>query len=59
MKKGKTPKAGKASSDRPEEQKKTSLVLPATLHRKARIRAAQDDTDFRSVVIAALERYLG
>ena len=41
-----------------EDLKKTTLVLPADLHRRARIRAAEMDTDLRSIVIAALEEYL-
>jgi hypothetical protein len=41
-----------------EGKKKTTIVIPADLHRRARIRAAETDTDFRSIVIRALEEYL-
>ena len=41
-----------------EEDKKTTVVIPADLHRRARIRAAETDTDFRTIVIRALEEYL-
>jgi hypothetical protein len=37
---------------------KTSLHLPEALWRAARIRAAEDRSDLRTVVIAALESYL-
>ncbi len=43
---------------KPGPGKKTTIILPADLHRRARIRAAEDDTDFRSIVIEALERFL-
>lgn len=41
-----------------ETDVKTSVFLPAMLHRKARVRAALDDTNLRTVIIAALEAYL-
>lgn len=41
-----------------EVLKKTTLVLPVDLHRRARIRAAELDTDFRTIVIRALEEFL-
>jgi hypothetical protein len=41
-----------------ERLKKTTVVLSAELHRRARIRAAELETDFRTVVIRALEDFL-
>lgn len=41
-----------------EDRVKTTLWLPRPLWRKAKIRAIDDGTDLRSVVIEALERYL-
>jgi hypothetical protein len=41
-----------------EKTRKTSLELPDALWRAAKIRALDDHTDFKSVVIAALEAYL-
>jgi hypothetical protein len=41
-----------------EENRKTTIEIPADLHRRARIRAAETDTDFRTIVIRALEEYL-
>lgn len=38
--------------------KKTTIVIPAEIHRRARIRAAETDTDFRTIVIRALEEFL-
>jgi hypothetical protein len=38
--------------------RKTSIELPDALWRAAKIRAMDDHTDFKSVVIAALEAYL-
>ena len=40
------------------ETMKTTVVLPAPLWERARIRAIEERTDFRSVVIKALEAYL-
>ena len=40
------------------ETVKTTVVLPAPLWERARIRAIEERTDFRSVVIKALEAYL-
>jgi hypothetical protein len=37
---------------------KTTVDLPEALWRAAKIRALDEHTDLRSVVIAALERYL-
>jgi hypothetical protein len=37
---------------------KTTIVLPKDLWRSAKIRAIDDGTDFRSVVIAALEAHV-
>jgi hypothetical protein len=42
----------------PEKIRKTSLELPDSLWRAAKIRALEEGTDFRSVVIAALTAYL-
>ena len=41
-----------------EASVKTTVELPQTLWREAKIRALDEGTDFRRVVIAALERYL-
>ncbi|MEX1243410.1 MAG: hypothetical protein WEB59_02000 [Thermoanaerobaculia bacterium] len=41
-----------------ERLKKTTVVLSADLHRRARIRAAELETDFRVIVIRALEEFL-
>ena len=41
-----------------EQLKKTTILLPLELHRRARIRAAELDTDFRVIVIRALEEFL-
>lgn len=41
-----------------EQTKKTTIVLPVDLHRRARIRAAELDTDLRTIVIRALEEFL-
>jgi hypothetical protein len=38
---------------------KTTVELPPDLWRAAKIRAVDDRSDFRAVVIAALEAYLG
>ena len=37
---------------------RTTLELPAELWQAAKIRAVEDRTDFRSVVVAALQSYL-
>ena len=37
---------------------KTTIELPADLWRRARIRALDERTDFRRIVIGALEAYL-
>lgn len=42
-----------------ETQKKTTVEIPADLWRSAKVRALDDETDFRTVVIRALEAYLG
>lgn len=41
-----------------EETIRTTLELPTELWRAAKIRAVEERTDFRSVVIAALSGYL-
>lgn len=41
-----------------EGVKRTSLDLPLSLWKAVKVRAAQDNTDFRSLVIRALEAYL-
>lgn len=38
--------------------RKTTIVLPEALWRRARLRAAETDTDLRTVVIQALELFL-
>ncbi len=38
--------------------KKTTITIPRTLHRAARIKAAQEDIRLRDVVIRALEWYV-
>jgi hypothetical protein len=42
-----------------EGVKRTSLDLPLSLWKATKVRAVEDNTDFRAVVIAALEAYLG
>lgn len=41
-----------------KKSKKTTIVIPEDLWRRARVRAAETDRDFRSVVIEALEQLL-
>ena len=41
-----------------ETDKKTTIVIPAGLWRRARVRAAETDADFRTVVIEALAAFL-
>ena len=41
-----------------EPRVKTSLQVPVGLWKAVKIRAAEQRTDFRSIVIAALESYL-
>ncbi len=43
----------------PEEIKRTSLDLPLALWKRVKIRAVEEGTDFRNLVIRALEQYLG
>lgn len=43
----------------PEDVKRTSLDLPLALWKRARVKAFEEGTDFRSFVIRALEQYLG
>ncbi len=38
---------------------KTTVLLPEQLWREAKVRAVDDRTDLRGVIIAALEAYLG
>ncbi len=42
-----------------EPTMKTSLELPEKLWREAKIRALDDHSNFKNVVVAALEAYLG
>lgn len=42
----------------PEGGVKTTIVLPADLWERAKMRTITERTDLRSVVIAALEAYL-
>lgn len=42
-----------------EGTKRTSLDLPLSLWKATKVRAVEENTDFRAVVIAALEMYLG
>ncbi len=41
-----------------DEKAKLTVEIPRDLWRRAKIRAAETDTDLRSVVIAALEAFL-
>jgi hypothetical protein len=41
-----------------DKDKKTTIVIPRELWRRARVRAAEEDTGFGTVVIRALESYL-
>ncbi len=52
-------KTMKQSNHSKEEQRmKTTVEIPQELWREAKIRAMDEGTDFRTVVIAALEAYL-
>jgi hypothetical protein len=42
----------------PEEIKRTSLDLPLSLWARAKAQAIHERTDFRSIVVKALERHL-
>jgi hypothetical protein len=42
-----------------EESKRTSLDLPLSLWKRVKVRAVEENRDFRSLVIRALEDYLG
>jgi hypothetical protein len=42
----------------PEEIKRTSLDLPLALWKSVKVQAIEEGTDFRSLVIRALEAYL-
>jgi len=44
--------------DQDQEMVKTTIVISRDLWRRARIRAAHEDADFRTVVIQALEEFL-
>ena len=50
----------KKAKDRGSEEPrvKTSLQVPEDLWKAIKIRAAEERTDFRSIVIAALEAYV-
>lgn len=39
-------------------EKKSTIVIPEALWRRVKIRAMDERTDFRRLVIKALERYL-
>jgi hypothetical protein len=41
-----------------DKVRKTSIELPEALWRAAKIRAMDERTDFKAIVIAALEAYL-
>jgi hypothetical protein len=41
-----------------KELVKTTIAIPRELWRRARVRAAEEDADFRTVVMRALEMYL-
>lgn len=41
-----------------QEMVKTTILIPRELWRRAKVRAAETDADFRTVVIQALEAYL-
>jgi hypothetical protein len=41
-----------------EQTKKSTVDLPLTLWRAAKIRAMDEDTDLRAVIIKALDAYL-
>ena len=47
-----------AKKETKETSVKTTVDLPQSLWREAKIRALDEGTDFRRVVIAALESYL-
>lgn len=53
------PAVTKARSNEPREPIKTSIELPGDLWREAKIRAMDDRVDLRTVMIRALEAYLG
>jgi len=42
-----------------EEKVKLTVEIPRDLWRRARVRAAESDSDLRTVVISALLEYLG
>lgn len=53
------PAVAKARRDAVREPIKTSIELPGDLWREAKIRAMDDRVDLRTVMIRALEAYLG
>ena len=53
------PAVTKARSQAAREPIKTSIELPGDLWREAKIRAMDDRVDLRTVMIRALEAYLG
>jgi hypothetical protein len=42
----------------PAMMKKTTVMLPPDVWRQARIRAAQEDTSYQEIALAAIETYL-
>ena len=42
-----------------EEKKRLHVHIPASLYRKLKLRAVDDDSDMTTVVIDALSRHLG
>ncbi len=42
-----------------EGVKRTSLDLPVSLWKRVKVRAVEENMDFRALVIRALEQYLG
>jgi hypothetical protein len=53
------PAVTKARRDTAREPIKTSIELPGDLWREAKIRAMDDRVDLRTIMIRALEAYLG
>ena len=53
------PAVPKPRGESPRDAIKTSIELPGDLWREAKIRAMDDRVDLRTVMIRALEAYLG